>query len=184
MRRLTREQAIEIRQLYEGSALSLSAIAAKTGVSTATIQLYSRHQGWRPRRAGRSPEGQRPMRWLGQPCTGLVECPERAALIARAWGAAHVQINEIEMRMMAMTSDTERLASVTEDAKAVATLVRTLKDLTALDRAEAGGGKAAKQGAPDGQEAKAPRADLADELARRLAHLRKRGPAAGSAGGA
>ena len=183
MRRLTREQAIEIRQLYESSPLSLTAIATKVGVSTGTIQAYSRHQGWRPRRSGKSPDGLRPMRWLGQPCTGLVECPARAALIARAWGAAHVQITEIEMRMLALTSDAERVTSVTEDAKAVATLVRTLKDLTALDRAEAGGGKAAQQGALDGPDANAPRTDLADELARRLAGLRKRGPIAGPSGG-
>ena len=184
MRRLTREQAIEIRQLYESSPMSLNAIATKVGVSPATIQSYSRHQGWRPRRGGKAPEGPRPMRWLGQPCTGLVECPERAALIARAWGAAHIQINEIEMRMSAITSDKERAAGAADDAKAVATLVRTLKDLTALDRAEAGGGKAAKQGTPDGPDAEAPRTDLADELARRLAGLRKRGPITRTSGGA
>jgi hypothetical protein len=184
MRRLTRDQAREIRELYENSPLSLKMIAAQTGVSTATIQNHSRHQGWRPRRGIKAPESERPRRWLGKPCTGLAECPERAALVARAWAAAHVQINEIEKRMMAVGDAAGRMAAASDDAKAVATLVRTLKDLTALDRVEAGGGKKALEGTPDGQATGARIDELADELARRLAGLRKRGPFTGASGGA
>ena len=183
MRRLTSQQASEMRRLYENSPLTLNAIASQVGVSTQTVQIYSRHQGWHPRRGGKAPEGPRPMRWMGKPCTGLGECPERAALIARAWAVAHVQINEIEMRMTQLGGAEEKPLTASDDARAVATLVRTLKDLTALDKAEAGGGKANEKGAPN--DAKAPAgtasdfaSDLADELARRLAGLRKRGPAA------
>ncbi len=183
MRRLTRDQAIEIRRLYENSQLSLTAIATKVGVSPATIQIYSRTQGWRPRRGGKAPEGARPLRWLGKPCTGLGECPERKALIARAWAAAHAHINEIEARMTQIGSADEKTTTASDDARAVATLVRTLKDLTSLDKSEAGGGQPAKNGAPDDPNANASAStgfasDLADELARRLAGLRKRGSAA------
>ena len=183
MRRLTRDQTLEIRRLYESSPMSLNAIATKMGVSPATIQIYSRSQGWRPRRGGKAPDGPRPMRWLGKPCTGLAECPERAALVARAWAAAHIQINEIEMRVIGLNDRAAAASRAHDDARAVATLVRTLRDLTALDRAESEGRGASKNGAPDGkpdQEASSSgfASDLADELARRLAGLRKRGPAA------
>jgi hypothetical protein len=183
MRRLTRDQAVEMRRLYENSALSLNAIASQVGVSPATIQIYSRSQGWHPRRGGKAPDGPRPLRWMGKPCTGLGECPERAALIARAWAAAHVQINEIEMRMTQIGAYEEKAARASDDARAVATLVRTLKDLTGLDKAEAEGRKPKNNGASDDQHGQGEgspsfASDLADELARRLAGLRKRGSTA------
>jgi hypothetical protein len=120
---------------------------------------------------------------MGKPCTGLGECPERAALIARAWAAAHVQINEIEMRMTQIGAYKEKAARASDDARAVATLVRTLKDLTGLDKAEAEGRKPKNNGASDDQHGQGEgspsfASDLADELARRLAGLRKRGSTA------
>jgi hypothetical protein len=191
MRRLTDEQLVEMRKLYEHSRLTLPEIAQQIDVSQSTIQIYARKQHWRLRRPQKAPEGERPRRYHGQPCTGLPECPERTAIVARAWAAAHAQISEIETRMAAMrlasaADETEaKKLRAQDDARAIGLLVRTIKDLTALDRAEKGGLSDKAEGDAharntdaqnaDAQNADAAhRADLAEELARRLDGLRAR----------
>ncbi|MCA0400598.1 MAG: hypothetical protein LCH38_07260 [Proteobacteria bacterium] len=111
--------------------------------------------------------------------------PGRAQLVKRLWRTAEKQVETIEARMAAMAGEP---AGLEREAKILAVIARTLRDLVALDveaRAAGIGGKR-KQGnsaggeQEDGGYSGAAR-DLSafrEELARRLDQLR-----AGGAGG-
>ncbi len=183
--RLSLDQVIAMRRLYETSTETIPLIARQIGVSPATILKRARSEGWRPRRVPK-PADDKIKRHIGNPCTGLALCPERVALVARAWAAAHTQINEIETRALIRERDKDNAQPrASDDARAVAILVRTMKDLTGLDAIKWGeqsaqDKKAQDKGAQNDASGPAGLATLADELVRRLAGLRKARASAGA----
>jgi hypothetical protein len=182
--RLSLDQVIAMRRLYETSSETIPRIAQQIGVSPATILKRARSEGWRPRRVPK-PAHDTTLRHIGKQCTGLALCPERVALVARAWAAAHTQINEIETRALIRERDKDGGSPrASDDARAVALLVRTMKDLTGLDAIKWGEQTAQAKGAPHDSTGPAGLATLADELVRRLAGLRKGRASARASGGA
>jgi hypothetical protein len=103
--------------------------------------------------------------WRGRVCPGLRDCPERSVQVAKAWSAAEAQVEAIAAL---------GLEAPDKAARALAIMVRTLKELAAID-AEAARlreGLAMPRDAAAGV-AQEPRAfhdldTLREELARRL----------------
>lgn len=104
-----------MRRLYEHDQLTIAAIAAQCGVTRATISRWVRADGW-TRKSG--------------PDAGRGEPVDRRALVARAWRNAERQLRLVEKKMRAH-GDTP----LDESARLIATLVKTLRELAALDRA-------------------------------------------------
>ena len=200
MYRLSNEQTLELRRLYELTALPLDEIARGAGITRAVVSGLARRQGWgsrpgaRTRPGGQGASGGRPRSHVGKKCPGLAECPERSALVARVWAAASGQVAEIETRMVARlgphgakgvacsavaeAKGVKSSAAVGAEARAMAVLVRTLRDLTALDRETGAMGRNdLTDGAAHARKTETKPHGLAEELARRLEGLRKRGNA-------
>lgn len=190
-RGMTKAQVEDMRRLYCHSKTSISAIAKKLGVSIETVRRHIRSQAWPLRRTVISqtskratnktsskkmpPVGRLTRKSISQ-CVGLDHCPERPELVRRVWAAALSQIEELEKRTTSLGGrGRKNIARASDDARAIAILVRTLKDLMTLDNRGDGGVRekkktnAAEQ--PGGQKGGS---GLADDLARRLAGLRKR----------
>lgn len=91
--------------------------------------------------------------------------PARKGLIRRLWRTADRQVSEIETRLVAAGGDA---ASLERDAKTLAVLARTVRDLVALDaettRTEKAGQADAEQEGP--RDFEHFRRDLADTLER------------------
>ena len=103
------------QKLYEKDGAPISAIAAQIGVTRSTIARWARLGHWE-RQALRAPQ----------------EGPiDRRALVTRAWRNAERQLRLVEKRVRAHAPDD---APLDESARLIATLVKTLRELTALDR--------------------------------------------------
>lgn len=96
------------------------------------------------------------------------EAKRRTTLVARLWRAAERQVREIEARAKTVRGDA---AEAERDARALATLARTLRELTEFS-AEAGGKAAERVGDEDGG-AFRELDDFRRELARKLDRLRE-----------
>ncbi|MEI6573818.1 MAG: hypothetical protein WCO61_09785 [Alphaproteobacteria bacterium] len=190
-RGITKAQVEEMRRLYCHSKTSVSAIAKKLGVSIETVRRHIRSKAWPLRRTvvtqtGKSTKnkasskreisGESNTRKSISKCVGLAQCTERPELIGRVWAAALSQIEELEKRTKSLGSRGQKsLARASDDARAIAILVRTLKDLMALDN-RVDGGVCDKKKTDAAEQAGDQKgwSSLADDLARRLAGLRKR----------
>lgn len=179
MIRVAPETIAVARRLYEDKTLSVREVARKAGIDPKTLYVYAKREGWSARSDRMVPSDIRPLDWAGRRCTGLALCPERKALVGRAWAAAHQQMDEIEHRLKLMGSgkSTPDLA-LWREARSVATLVRTLKDLSRIDDEEtariADRLKAEKEGKDGSRADPTPlETEMRERLARRLEGLRK-----------
>lgn len=189
-RGITKTQLDEMRRLYCRSPLSLIAIAQKLGVSRGTVQRHVKARQWQRQAplAQALTRNMRPKTKIGlatsspssemkrnNKCMGLAQCSERPELVGRVWAAALSQITELEKRSASLREKGRKtIVRSSDDARAIAILVRTLKDLIALDVTLEGGVREKKQDvAPAATDGKA-WSTLAEDLARRLAGLRKR----------
>lgn len=190
-RGITKAQVEEMRRLYCHSKTSVSAIANKLGVSKETVRRHIRSQAWPLRRtvltqtgkhtkskasSKRELSGGSLTRKSISKCVGLSHCTERPELIGRVWATALSQIEELEKRTKSLGGRGQKnLARASDDARAVAILVRTLKDLMALDNRGDGGVREKKRtNAAEQTGDQKGWSSLAEDLARRLAGLRKR----------
>nr|PZN46085.1 MAG: hypothetical protein DIU59_00765 [Pseudomonadota bacterium] len=119
----------------------------------------------------REAAGRRP----GRCARGAGEAKRRAMLVARLWRAAERQVREIEARAKLGSRDA---AEAERDARALATLARTLRGLVGFS-GEAGSAPAERAGDEDGG-AFRELEDFRRELARRLDRLREERAAAGA----
>jgi hypothetical protein len=105
---------------------------------------------------------------------------ERCSLVARLWRTAERQVRDIEVRL---ARDQQEPAERERDARVLAVLVKTLRELTALDEAKAD--MKSQPEAPAADDDAVPRDldELRRELARRVDRLRQRRAADGPAGG-
>ena len=107
------------RQLYEQDHLSYADIAIECGVTRATIMRWARADQWkRQDKTDRVDPSDPPI--------------DRRALVARAWRHADRQLQHVEKRMRKRGNVDVPLD---ESARLIATLVKTLRELAALDRA-------------------------------------------------
>ncbi|MCK0209031.1 hypothetical protein MWN33_13420 [Starkeya koreensis] len=170
---------VEARRLYEETAVPVESIAVLLGVHKTTIFRHARREGWRSRRLD-SPS--RPLALAGRPAPPPASAAVHYPTAAEAGGETaprRALIGRLIHRIEAEIAAIERLiglgggAAVTPEAspadaeraaRTLAVLVRTLRELAALDKA-----------GPDGDEddasrdADAFRRELGDTLERVLA---------------
>src|SRR5262245_15650669 len=128
-RRLTDDEVAKMRQCRL-DGMSTSAIAAefKVARSTAARRLAGDHKG-----AGHPPPLPRPRQARR---VRNVSARARTALIQRLWRAAKRQVKQIEERPDARARAGSEAGEIGErDARLLAVLVRTLRELAALDQA-------------------------------------------------
>jgi hypothetical protein len=139
----------EIRAAYEGSTLTVAAIAEAYGVALSAVHARIRRENW-PRRRRRD-DGSANRR-DGEPL-------DRSVLVERLFRAVERQIAEIERRF-----DGDTPPSLEEkDARTLGALARTLELLIGLERET---GRPADEAEPDLDEFRL-------DLARRLESLRR-----------
>lgn len=103
----------------------------------------------------------------------------RKAVIGKLWKAAQTQLDAHEAHLAELPAGTP---ASEVDAKTLATLARTVRELVALDSAAAGEGKSEDEPSP--AEGLRRVEELRSELARRLAGLAAEHPDMGRAAGA
>lgn len=147
----------EIRDLYRGRDVTVTEIARRAGLGTPALVALVRREGWGLRHPRRVKTVEAPAETPGE---------ARRRLVARIWAAADAQLREIEARMRRFG---EGGGPDERDARMTATLVKTVRELVALEDGLAGG----KTKEDDDVAAVTPEA-LRAELVRRLeARLRK-----------
>ena len=127
-RRLTDEQIATIQQ-RAGDGVPIRTIAAELKVSPSTVVR------WRDRDA--KGEDHPPLPRPGQTQQSReMSARARTALIQRLWRAARRQVKEIEKRLAARARAGGEASEIGErDARMLAVLVRTLRELAVLDQA-------------------------------------------------
>ncbi len=153
--------AEEIRALYEGRSMTVAEVAAHAGVAVPTLLRWVTLNGWTRRRRGRrpAPPAAAPAATPRDPAPAPAPAAARRRLVARIWAAADAQMADVERRMRAAGEG----GTDERDARITAVLVRTVRDLVALD-GELESGAAKDDERPDGVTPDA----LRDELVRRL----------------
>lgn len=169
----------EVCRLYEEGSLGVTQLLAASGLQNAQFYALLRKRGLplrRPRRSSRTPDPDKPATKAVQPVRPLARNPvRREDLIARLWEAAAGHMAQIETRLARL--DQEHMAPAaagTEgELRLMGLIVKTLRDLAALDADVAGARK--KEMAHDdlaAELASCPET-MREELARRLAGLRE-----------
>lgn len=145
------------QRLYEHEQWSAAAIAKECGVTPGTIARWARADQW-SRAPGEASEGNAPI--------------DRRALVARAWRNAERQLRAVEKRLRAHGAEDGPLD---ESARLIATLVKTLRELAALDRtlAEEGGMHGKQTAEPGSGEIPRDLDAFYEELAKRMDRLRQ-----------
>lgn len=162
-----KKRRAEARRLYEIDHLPTSAVAAQCGLTRATITRWAREDGWA--RKTEAPPIDEPL--------------DRRALVSRAWRNAERQLRIVEKRLRQHAQD-DASVPLDESARLIATLVKTLRELAALDRT------LAEQTDQHGPRAPHERSDIPrdldafyEELAARMDRLRQDRDGHGSTGG-
>ncbi len=152
-----KERRLKARRLYEHDHLKFAEIAAQCGVTPPTIARWARTEKW--------------VRIAAHPDVKH-ETFDRRALVARAWRNAERQLHAVEKRLRAHGGDDTPLD---ESARLIATLVKTLRELAALDRAlaEDEGAHGKSTNAPDSSDITRDLNAFYEELAARMDRLRQ-----------
>ncbi len=169
---VTPEAVAMARHLYEQTNVPLRDIAVLLGVGMTTLVQRVKQWGWAPRSA-RMPTASPPAPvtpaagWLPAEDGAGREPPSRGALIARLIARIEAEMSNVE-RLLAQAGGNEGLAGNERAARTLAILVRSLRELAALDKLE-----------PDGSDDDADRdADaFRRELGRTLERVLAGGPA-------
>jgi AcrR family transcriptional regulator len=126
---IPREKAIAMRADYAADELSVDEICQKHKVSSGT--LYYLVDGGPP--SGDLHLPPLPRRSAGVARAALAPGAKRAALVKRMWRTAELQVRDIEQRLKhAMPEPLER----ERDARVLAVLAKTLRELSALDASQ------------------------------------------------
>ena len=155
----------EVGAVYEARSTTIAALAARAGVAVPTLMRWAKIHGWERRgeertlAPARSSGSSSPERSF-EPAEPSPATPAgRRRLVARIWAAADAQMADVERRMRAAGEG----GADERDARITAVLVRTVRDLVALD-GELEGGAAKDDERPNGVTPDA----IRDELVRRL----------------
>lgn len=154
---MDKERRLKAKRLYEEGHLKSADIAAQCGVTAPTITRWAKMDRW----TRKPPQAE-----------AVTEPVDRRALVARAWRNAERQLRAVEKRLRVHGGED---APLDESARLIATLVKTLRELAALDRAlaedEIAHGK--KTGKPGSGDIPRDLNAFYEELAARMDRLRQ-----------
>lgn len=170
------------RQLY-AEGVPIAEICARTGLSTGSAYHWIDREVAADGSVTLRPSGRRagPARPALPMRPTSPAPPPRARLLARLWRAAERQVEEIETRMHAASAPPgaapRPAAEAEKDARALALIARTLRELVAAEDDASGTRDGAPTnsvppGAEDGDDSGRDLDDFRRELARRLERMR------------
>jgi hypothetical protein len=125
----TTERLEQARRLYAQANLRIKDAAKLVGIAESTLSIWARREGWPERPSKILSAREAGASWKGKACPGLLDCPERKAQVAKAWAAAEAHIEAITAL---------GLAEPEKSARALALVVRALRELSELDAAATG----------------------------------------------
>jgi hypothetical protein len=171
------EKLAKVRKLYEGTSLPVKDLAAICGLATSTFKRRVKVWGWVPRdqrlkeldAAAKANVDLDALREIASPAIAVVQ---NETLIDRVRSAVEREIIAIEAVLTRVEGARLRSADAERAARTLATLVKTLREVAALQRDEQ-----PETESGDGQEK--PNDEFRDleefraELAERLDRLRK-----------
>jgi hypothetical protein len=143
-RKLSRDAIIALREEYAAGELSTDTICKRYAIGPDTLCFWvdggepegEFHFPPLPRRRRKGAPGGRQRRFSGRP----------AAVVRRLWRTAEAQMFEIEQRLI---SDRQQADEQERDARTLALLAKTVRDLTGLDQARLQGAQTAAVAADD-----------------------------------
>jgi hypothetical protein len=170
------EQITRARALYEGTALPQQDIAKLLGISIRTFQRRVNEWGWvkrTPRFVGLGAEGREEAENIASVAAVHLNVIEKETLIDRVRSAVEREIVAIEAVLARVEGARLRSSDAERAARTLATLVKTLREVAALQRDE----KPEQTSGDGGQEQQEDEfRDLEEfraELAERLDRLRR-----------
>jgi transposase-like protein len=172
------ETVARVRELYSAGELTIAEICRVCGVTEYTLYYWvnggprsgPRHLEPLPHRIAKIPRSGHRRRLRG----------DRASLVKRMWRAAEAQVRDIEERLL---RDAQPADERERDARVLAVLGKTMRDLGAFDQTQADA--APRKDASRDDDDPIPRDvdELRRELARKVEILRRRRADAGPPGG-
>lgn len=170
------ERIAQARRLYEGTSVPVRDIATMCGVGVTTFLRRTRVWGWTPRNrrladfdaAAKAGLDLEKIAEVAAPALAVVR---HATLVDRVRSAVEREIAAIEAVLIRVESATLRSADAERAARTLASLVKTLREVAALEREEDGGAQ------PDAfRDIETFRRELADRLDRiRAAQISEQG---------
>lgn len=133
------EEIARARQLYEGTSLPVHDIARSLGIGTTTLMKRVKLWGWTPRNKrlaelDAAAKAEVPLAEVREAAAPAIAVVEKATLIERVRAAVESEIAAIESVLQRVESAQLRSSDAERAARTLATLVRTLKELAALER--------------------------------------------------
>lgn len=133
------EKIAHARHLYENTELPVIDIAIFLGIGQTTLLNRVKLWGWKPRKnklaaldeAAKNEPAAEKIRRAARPARKKLE---KMSLLARVRGAVESEIVAIENVLQRVESVQLRSSDAERAARTLATLVRTLKELTALEK--------------------------------------------------
>jgi hypothetical protein len=166
------EKIAEVRKLYEGTDIPMRDLAAICGLGVTTLARRVRGWGWRPRRLRMKDydkAAKAEVEEIREAAAPALAIAENESLVDRVRSAVEREIVAIEAVLTRVESARLRSTDAERAARTLATLVKTLREVAALQRDEK----------PERESGDAPEDEFRDleefraELAERLDRIRR-----------
>jgi hypothetical protein len=173
------EEVIKARQLYEGTSMPVADIARMLGIGETTLLKRARLWGWTPRNRrlaelDAAAKAQIPLAEIQETAAPARKIFEKLSLVERVRSAVESEIVAIESVLRRVEAAQLRSTDAERAARTLATLVRTLKELTALEKPEV---KTGEEGRDEASDEFRDLDEFRSKLAERLDRLRASGEA-------
>lgn len=133
------ERIAQARHLYETTAMPVADIADLLGIGLTTLMKRIKLWGWVPRNRrlaelDAAAKAEVPLKAIREAAAPAIAVAEKATLLARVRAAVESEIATIEHVLQRVEAAQLRSTDAERAARTLATLVRTLKELTVLER--------------------------------------------------
>lgn len=145
----TPEALAHARHLYEDTGMPVADVAKYLDISQTTFYNRNKKWGWRPRNRklaelDDAAKANVPLQEIREIAAPAVKTVEKISLLARVRSAVENEIVKIDDVLQRVESAHLRSSDAERAARTLATLVRTLKELTALEKPDTKTGEEAK----------------------------------------
>ncbi|MBX3514331.1 MAG: hypothetical protein KIT15_06050 [Xanthobacteraceae bacterium] len=165
------EKIAEVRQLYEGTNVPVRDLASICGLGVTTFLKRVKLWGWKPRNyrmRDYDAAAQRDIESIREIAAPAIAVAENETLIDRVRAAVEREIVAIEAVLARVEGAKLRSTDAERAARTLATLVKTLREVAALQRDEK-----PEQASGEGEDEFRDLEEFRSELAERLDRLRK-----------
>lgn len=173
------EEIARAKHLYEDTAVPVADIALSLGLGQTTFMKRVKLWDWKPRNLrlaelDAAAKAEVPVEEIREIAAPAKKTLEKMSLLARVRAAVESEIVAIENVLSRVEAARLRSSDAERAARTLATLVRTLKELTALEKPDA---KTGGEGQPESSDEFRDLDEFRSKLAERLDRLRASGEA-------